>query len=72
LVEMSSSGQSFAEFALQTSMLHKAYFLDLYPPNERRLDEFKLEAETSLQRRDEIEAADTVSFDEFLVRYFAS
>jgi len=72
LVEMSSSEQSFAEFALQTSMLHKAYFLDLYPPNERRLDEFKLEAETSLQRRDEIEAADTVSFDEFLVRYFAS
>ncbi len=72
LVEMSSNDQSFTEFALHTSISHKAYFLDLYPPNEHRLNEFKAEAEASLRRRDEIEAADKINFDEFLVRYFAS
>jgi len=71
LAEMTTTEQSFAEFALQTSISHKAYFLDLYPPNERRLDEFKTEAETSLQRRESIEAADTVGFDEFLANYLA-
>ena len=72
LAEMNSSEQSFAEFALQTSISHKAYFLDLYPPNERRLEEFRVEAEESLHRRDAIEAADTLQFDEFLSRYFAA
>jgi len=71
LAEMTTTEQSFAEFALQTSISHKSYFLDLYPPNERRLDEFKTEAETSLQRRESIEAADTVGFDEFLANYLA-
>ncbi len=54
LVELRSNEQSFAEFALQMSASHKAYFLDLYPPNERRLQEFKVEAEESLHRRDAI------------------
>ncbi|MES1196861.1 MAG: glutamate--cysteine ligase, partial [Steroidobacter sp.] len=72
LVELNSSEQSFAEFALQMSMSHKAYLLDLYPPNERRLEEFRVEAETSLQRREAIEKADTLSFDEFLAKYFAA
>ena len=72
LAELNSTGQSFAEFALQTSVSHKAYFLDLYPPNERRLEEFRVEAEDSLQRREAIEATDKVGFDAFLAQYFAS
>jgi glutamate--cysteine ligase len=52
------------------SATHKAYFLDLYPPNEARLQELASEAEESLARQQAIEAADQGTFDEFLARYF--
>ena len=69
---MRTTGESFADFALRMSRLHKAYFLDLYPPNEQRLAEFAHEAAESLRRQAEIEAADRVTFDQFLQSYFAS
>jgi glutamate--cysteine ligase len=52
------------------SRAHKAYFLDLYPPNEHRLAEFASEGEESLRRQAEIEAADTLTFDQYLAHYF--
>jgi glutamate--cysteine ligase len=54
------------------SRVHKAYFLDLYPPNEQRLAEFAAEARESLERQAAIEAADRVTFDQFLADYFRS
>jgi glutamate--cysteine ligase len=72
LQELRTTGESFAEFALRMSRVHKAYFLDLYPPNEQRLAEFSAEAEESLRRQAEIEAADTMTFDQFLAKYFAT
>jgi len=56
---------------LRMSATHKAYFLDLYPPNEERLREFSLEARESLVAQQAIEAADTATFEEYLARYFA-
>jgi glutamate--cysteine ligase len=53
------------------SATHKAYFLDLYPPNEERLREFSAEAAASLAAQHSIEAADTGTFEEYLARYFA-
>jgi glutamate--cysteine ligase len=53
------------------SATHKAYFLDLYPPNEERLREFSREAAESLAAQHSIEAGDTGTFEEFLARYFA-
>jgi len=70
LDELRTSGESFVQMALRMSRMHKAYFLDLYPPNEQRLAEFAAEAEQSLQRQAEIEAADRIGFDEFLAEYF--
>jgi glutamate--cysteine ligase len=70
LKELNDTGESFAQFALRMSRLHKAYFLELYPPNEGRLAEFRSEADESLKRQEEIERSDTLSFDEFLARYF--
>ena len=32
-----NAGESFFDLALRMSAAHKAYFLDLYPPNEERL-----------------------------------
>src|SRR5580704_14473265 len=66
-----SAGESFFDLALRMSATHKAYFLDLYPPNEERLREFSQEARDSLAAQKAIEAADTGTFDEYLARYFA-
>jgi glutamate--cysteine ligase len=66
-----SSGQSFFDLALRMSAEHKAYFLDLYPPNEERLQELAEEARESLTAQRRIEASDRGTFDEYLARYFA-
>ncbi|MDY0064844.1 MAG: glutamate--cysteine ligase [Steroidobacteraceae bacterium] len=72
LEELQTTGESFSQFALRMSRLHKAYFLDLYPPNEQRLAEFAREAEESLEKQAAIEAADNVTFDQFLADYFGA
>src|SRR5215831_20698126 len=66
-----SAGESFFDLALRMSAMHKAYFLDLYPPNQERLREFSLEARESLAAQQAIEAADRGTFEEYLARYFA-
>ena len=66
-----SSGQSFFDLALRMSETHKAYLLDLYPPNEERLKELAGEAQESLAAQRRIEASDRGTFDEYLARYFA-
>jgi glutamate--cysteine ligase len=70
LEELRSTGESFAQLALRMSRVHKAYFLDLYPPNEQRLAQFAAEAAESLERQLSVEAADRVTFDQFLANYF--
>ena len=68
--ELTDDRESFFDLALRMSTMHKAYFLDLYPPNEERLGEFAAEAEESLASQRAIEAADQGTFEEFLARYF--
>ncbi len=70
LLEMRTNGESFFNFALRMSGVHKAYFLELYSPNESRQEEFAREAEESLVEKTRVEAADTLSFDQYLARYF--
>ena len=43
-----NAGESFFDLALRMSTAHKAYFLDLYPPNQERLAEFGRQAQESL------------------------
>jgi len=66
-----TAGESFFDLALRMSAAHKAYLLDLYPPNEERLREFAAEAEESLAAQQAIETADRGTFEEYLARYFA-
>src|SRR6516162_8083096 len=66
-----AAGESFFDLALRMSATHKAYFLDLYPPNEERLREFSREAGESLAAQQAIETADRGTFEEYLGRYFA-
>ncbi len=72
LLEMRTNEESFFNFALRMSKLHKSYFLDLYSPNESRQDEFAAEAEASLIEQERVEKSDTLSFDDYLARYFAA
>ena len=66
-----AGGESFFDLALRTSAAHKAYFLELYPPNDERLREFAHEAQESLAAQRTIEARDRGTFEEYLGRYFA-
>ena len=70
LRELQTTGESFAELAMRMSKAHKSYFLELYPPNEQRLQQFAAQAEESLEKQAAIERADDITFDEYLARYF--
>jgi glutamate--cysteine ligase len=72
LEEMRTNEESFFDFALRMSKLHKSYFLELHPPHESRQDEFTAEADESLHAQAKIEADDRIGFDEYLARYFAA
>ena len=72
LLEMRTNEESFFDFALRMSQIHKSYLLELFSPNESRQDEFAAEAEESLQAQARIEATDKLSFDEYLAQYFAA
>ncbi|MGB8326664.1 MAG: glutamate--cysteine ligase [Steroidobacteraceae bacterium] len=72
LKELATTGESFAELALRTSAAHKAYFLELYAPNDARLREFADEAAESLSKQRSIEAASSGSFEAYLAHYFRS
>jgi glutamate--cysteine ligase len=71
MAELATTGESFFDLALRMSATHKAYFLDLYAPNEERLREFAQEAEESLAKQQAIEASDEGTFGDYLARYFA-
>lgn len=70
LEEMHVSGESFFGFAQRMSEQHKDYFLALHSPNTDRQQQFALEAAASVQAQAEIEASDTLDFDQYLARYF--
>ena len=71
LDELRRQGVSFFELALGMSRLHRDYFRDLHPPNERRLAELQSEAEDSLVEQRAIESADQLGFGAFVDRYLA-
>ena len=70
LAEMRARGESFFQFAQRLSLQHHRYFMQ----QEHSLEDQQLlerEASDSWQRQRDIEAADRLSFDEFLERYFS-
>jgi glutamate--cysteine ligase len=71
LAEMRQEHESFFEFAKRMSNAHKDYFLDLYPPNQQRLDAFSTAAADSIEARRDIERSDKIGFDAYLAEYFS-
>ena len=72
LDELRREKESFFAFALRTGCQHRDYFRSLPPTTPARLAELSLLAGESIQRQREIEQADSVSFEEYLRRYFAN
>ena len=70
--ELRANDESFFDFALRMSKVHQSYFRELYPPNESRQQEFQHEAEESLVAQSRIEAADRLTFDQYLEQYFST
>jgi glutamate--cysteine ligase len=68
--ELEQTGSSFFEFALARARCHRDYFASIAPLSEAREAVLADEAEASLRRQAEIEAADEISLDEYLQRYF--
>ncbi len=67
---MRENDQEFGCFAKNTSNLHKHYFVSqpLDPKIQRQFEDM---AASSLKKQADMEAADTLSFDDFLTRYFS-
>ena len=67
---MREHDEGYFHFARRMSQKHRRYFLDL-PVNQAQMDEFERSVQQSVSDQQAVEAADTLSFDEFLQDYFA-
>lgn len=69
LAEMSANKESFYRYAMRKSKEHQQTILAT-PLDAETLKTMKAAAAESLQKQAEIEAADDLSFEEYLTRYF--
>ena len=72
LQELRDAKASFFEFALDLARRDKRYFSSIAPMPPERARQLEQEAVESAQRQRDIEAADDMSFEDYLARYFAS
>ncbi len=71
LNELENSGESFADFGLRLAGNYREYFTGIGDDFNPHLAELQAESTASLQRQRDIEAADTLSLDEYIARYYA-
>ncbi len=72
LADLRTTGSSYFEYCSEIARQHKDYFASITPLDDRLAAEFRKEVEDSRQRQLAIEAADDISLDEYLQRYFAN
>ena len=70
LTEMRDRGEGFYHFAKRKSEIHQHFFTNL-PLSDERTKYFREIAAKSLEDQQAIEAADEISFPEYLQRYFS-
>ena len=70
LEELRQANTGFFEFALSVANSHKNYFASIAPLSDETKKELQRETRDSLQRQRDVEAADDISLDEYLARYF--
>ena len=69
--ELQRANCSFFDFALQMARSHKEYFASIAPMPADRMSLLQEEATASIERQEEIESADEISFEQYLANYFA-
>jgi glutamate--cysteine ligase len=72
LEEMKQGQTGFYHFAMSCARGHKDYFAALEPLSEDRLQVYEDEATQSIQRQRDIEAADDMSLESYLAKYFSA
>ena len=72
LDELQNSGSSFFEYAISMARGYSDYFAAITPMSAQRHEEFIQEAADSVRRQHEIEASDSISFEEYLANYYAA
>jgi glutamate--cysteine ligase len=70
LADLEETKSSFFAYSLSLARRHSDYFSAIASLDEARKREFEREAVDSIRRQREIEAADNISLDEYLQRYF--
>ena len=68
---LNTTNRSFFEIAYDNAERHRDYFASIAAMPEEREQRLIDEAASSLQRQRDIEAADEISLDEYLARYFS-
>jgi glutamate--cysteine ligase len=72
VAELRQTGSSFFEFALGMARCHRDYFGSIARLRDPQAKLLADEAADSIRRQREIEAADAISLDEYLQRYFTA
>ena len=72
LADLEETQSSFFEYTLELSKRHSDYFKAITPLDETRRAIFEKEVADSLMRQHAIEAADDISLDQYLKRYFSA
>lgn len=72
LAELEASQTSFYELALKTAREHHSYWTTINQASDEALSDLADEAKASLRRQADIEAADKITFSEYLDAYFAT
>lgn len=72
LAELEQTDSGFFNYAFEMAKNHRDYFASIAAPDSSSMASYRREAEESLQRQHEIEAADSISLDEYLANYFGS
>jgi glutamate--cysteine ligase len=70
IAELQAADCSFFEYALSLAARDRDYFAQTEPLSELRHKQFDNEVQASIDRQRAIEAADAISFDEYLENYF--
>ena len=71
LAELDSAGKAFARYGLDLARDYRDYFAGLDADFNAHHEMFAAESTDSVKRQAEIEAADTLSLDDYLARYYA-
>jgi glutamate--cysteine ligase len=72
LRDVHDSGESFFGYAMSMARSHRDYFASITSMTDERHREFVEEARQSVERQRQIEAADAISFEEYLAHYYAN